>query len=115
MKACCVVLTALLLAASAQAKLGESEEEITARWGQPANRTGPPSESYGCIYHVPGFQVIDEGHAAFFKSLDNGRVVNDLMKDIEGRAVFEDGFFHDVDRACDPGAESLCPGEKDLH
>ena len=58
MKPLCVLLTALLLAASAQAKLGESEEEITARWGQPANRTGPPSESYGCIYHVPGFQVL---------------------------------------------------------
>ena len=59
MKACCVVLTALLLAASAQARLGETEAQIAARLGPPWSRTGDSlfNSDFTCYYRVPGFSI----------------------------------------------------------
>ena len=59
MKTLCVVLTALLLAASAQARLGETEAQITARLGPPYRRTGDSlfDPRFSCDYRVPGFRI----------------------------------------------------------
>ena len=58
MKTLCVVLTALLLAASAQARLGETEDQIVARLGEPMIHYGARSASFSRTYMVPGFTVL---------------------------------------------------------
>ena len=57
MKACCVVLTALLLAASAQARLGETEDQIGARLGVPLSHYGARLSAFSRLYSMPGFRV----------------------------------------------------------
>ena len=57
MKPLCVLLTALLLTASAQARLGETEDQMVARLGKPYGGVGSPPAAYYKVYRVPGYIV----------------------------------------------------------
>ena len=65
--------------------------------------------------HVVGdlVQFIDEDGALGFKPFDHEAVMDDLVADIDGSAVFLQGDFDDLDRAVHPGTEAAGAGQQD--
>ncbi len=58
----------------------------------------------GAIGHL--VQLLDEDRALLTQRIDDVAVVDDLVADIDRRAVFFERPLHDLDRAVDSGAES---------
>ncbi len=61
------------------------------------------------------FQVVDENSPLFAKSIDDVFVVNDLVIDVDGRAVHLDRQLEAFDRHVDAGTEAARGGEDDSH
>ena len=59
-------------------------------------------------------QLLDEHRAQAAQLVDHVAVVDDLVADIDRRAVLAQGLLDHVDRALDPGAETARAGEEDL-
>src|SRR5207247_8898453 len=58
---------------------------------------------------------VDEDGAEPLQPLDDVVVVDDLVADVDGRAVLFEQDLDDLDRAVDPGAEGARSREQDLH
>ena len=56
---------------------------------------------------------LDEDRAARLQVLDDVDVVDDLVPDVDGRAVPLEQLLDDVDRADDAGAEAPWAGDQD--
>ena len=58
-------------------------------------------------------QLLDEHRTQAAQLVDDVAVVDDLVADIDRRAVLAQGPLDHVDRALDPGAEAARAGEQD--
>ncbi len=58
-------------------------------------------------------QLLDEDGALGFQSFDDIAVMNDLVPDIDGRAIGFQRQNDDLDRPVDAGAEAARPAEPD--
>ena len=59
--------------------------------------------------------IIHEYHTAGYKAVYHGCVVHDLMKNVQRCAIGFERALNNLDGACYSCAETLCPGQKDLH
>ena len=59
--------------------------------------------------------ILDEGDPAGAEVLDDVAVMNDLVIDVEGRALCAQDLIDDVDGHAHAGAEASGIGEDDLH
>jgi hypothetical protein len=62
-----------------------------------------------------GVDVIHENNTACFEAVDDGCIVDDLMKDVQGCAMGFECAFYDLDGARHACAKALCACKKDLH
>ena len=60
-------------------------------------------------------QFLDKARALVLELVHHMLVVDDLMADIDGLAVFIERLFHDIDGAHDPGAKAAWLGKNDSH
>ena len=58
-------------------------------------------------------QLLDEHRTQAAQFVDHVAIVDDLVADIDRRAVLAQGLLDHVDRALDPGAEAARAGEQD--
>ena len=69
-------------------------------------------------YHRPAVgnlvKLVDEHRAHSGQPIDHELVVDDLVADIDRRAVQLDRFLDDGDRAIDPGAKAARRGNQDM-
>ena len=68
----------------------------------------PAAVGHGC-------DIVHENNAAFLEAADDRRVMHDLMKNVQGRAMGFERALNDLDGTGYAGTKALCSREKDLH